>query len=148
MLSRLFPWYRWTDRWTLHIEELGGAIGSSTIEWTAPVGYRFELLAVLGELTTSAIAANRYVHVDALRANVTYARTSSWLLQLASRTIQYNFGRYLNVFQSSLRDNTAPWPLPANFILLPHDRLNIYATDGQALDSFDNWLFVARKWID
>ena len=147
-LSRLFPWYRWSDRWSLHIEHLPDAAGNTTLEWIAPAGFRFQLLSIQGHYESSVVAGNRYVHCECRRAADLYAHTSSYFLQLASKSYDYNFARHLNIFQSSIRDDTPQWPLPSSFVLLPGDRLNIWVRSNNALDQFTNWTVTAQKWID
>lgn len=147
-ISRLWPWYRWTDRWARYTVGLPDGSLGSPVTWTAPTDYRYQLLSITFFYCACAAAGKRYPYIfletaqhrylDIMVSNAINAAASSWVCFAAGKTRDG---------QTSTASHTSA-PLPTELYIFPHDVLTIHADAMDIADFIRRPVLTFKRWRD
>ena len=147
LLKRLFPWYRWSDRWAFHVENIGLAYQTTPLFWTCPDDSLHQILGLTGTAIGSAFGSGIVISVSARRGSHMFACVRSLYIVPAgdTTTASFSVGAYPLTRDTTLHILNST--LPMNFILLPGDTLRI-ATSGSALgDTYKDIVLSSKRWL-
>lgn len=148
ILKRLFPWYRWDDRWAHHIFTIPDGDFLEPVNFVAPPGFRLQLLSIVFDLDAGAGLPKRFVDVEICRGSQRFFHMTSGASASGSAITEIAIIRNLARASTTaaafhLFDN-----LSDTAYMLPGDRLNIGIQTFGAFDRIINIVISAQRWID
>jgi hypothetical protein len=130
-------------RWILGTTPAAGA----EISETAPAGARWELIAALAAMITSAAAVNRIAHLDFVHSGRFYAESfhSGALVVGASNRLSWAQGTQVAVDAFGANFMV---PIPAGIMLGAGDSFVTTTTNIQAADQWSQPQYLVREWLE
>ena len=147
ILSR-HPWYRWHDRWSLHVEAAGDFWSTTPIVFICPPGYRWRPNSITGVTATGPTGPYRYLRIRLFRAQhlIAFTFMSTAIAAAKAYTFAFNYGG--NYTNNVIRANHIYYSIPESFVMLPGDRFQLDYMDAEITDRITNVVFTARQWLD
>ncbi len=148
LLKRLFPWYRWDDRWEHHVFMIPDGNLAQSVTWTAETGFRYRILAINFSVVAGAGLSKRFPDVTLWRGSRRFLHMTTSAFFSGSATTEVT----LSADYPRAGPNNAIFHLvdgfPSLAFLLPGDRLIIGAEAIGAFDRLIDIVVTMQRWID